>query len=270
MKSVLLHVYDDDALDDRLQVALDICRTFDAHLTCLQVTPYNAYVSFEPLGGVYTQTAVLESVRACEDKVRERIEGRLAQDDVRWDWIAADGPVVQTLVSASALSDLLVIGQFPGAADAVSQPLPIVDEVAVHAACAVLQVPAGVATFDAGRPAVIGWNASPEAANAIRNALPVLRASSAVHIVSVGEDGEAFPQTSASSYLSRHDVASELHTLPASPKGAGAVLEDFATKIGAGCLVIGAYGRSRFRETLLGGVTRDLLRTSRIPLLLGH
>ena len=88
MKSVLLHVYDDDALDDRLQVALDICRTFDAHLTCLQVTPYNAYVSFEPLGGVYTQAAVLESVREREDDVRKRIGARLAQDDVRWDWIA--------------------------------------------------------------------------------------------------------------------------------------------------------------------------------------
>ena len=270
MKSILLHVYDDDALDDRLQVALDICRAFDAHLTCLQVTPYNAYVSFEPLGGVYTQAAVLESVRKQENDVRTRIEGRLAQDDVRWDWIAADGPVVQTLVSASALNDLLVIGQYPGAGDAVSQPLPIVDEVAVHAACAVLMVPAGVGSFDAGRPAVIGWNASPEAANALRNALPVLRAASSVHLVSIGEDGEDFPQTSANSYLSRHGVASDLHALSMDAKSAGGVLQDFAAKRGAGCLVIGAYGRSRFRETLLGGVTRDLLRTSRIPLLLGH
>lgn len=270
MKSVLLHVYDDDALDDRLQVALDICRAFDAHLTCLQVTPYNAYVSFEPLGGVCTQTAVLESVREREDEVRERIEGRLGQDDVRWDWVAADGPVVQTLVSASALSDLLIVSQFPGAGDAAVQPLPIVDEVAVHAACAVMLVPADVKTFDSGRPAVIGWNASPEAANAVRNALPFLRAASVVDIVSIGEDGEAFPQTSASSYLSRHSVASDLHTLPADPKGAGAALEGFAERRGAGCLVIGAYGRSRFRETLLGGATRDLLRTSHIPLLLGH
>ncbi|MBP7136542.1 MAG: universal stress protein [Sphingomonadaceae bacterium] len=270
MKSVLLHVYDDDALDDRLQVALDICRTFDAHLTCLQVTPYNAYVSFEPLGGVYTQAAVLESIREREDDVRKRIAARLAQDDVRWDWIATDGPVVQTLVSASALNDLVVIGQYPGAGDAESQPLPIVDEVAVHAACAVLMVPAGVGSFDAGRPAVIGWNASPEAANALRNALPLLRAASSVHIVSIGENGEDFPQTSANTYLSRHGVASDLHALAMDAKSASGVLEDFASKRGAGCLVIGAYGRSRFRETLLGGVTRDLLRTSRIPLLLGH
>lgn len=271
MKSVLLHVHDDDALDDRLQVALDICRSFDAHLTCIQVTPYNAYVSFEPLGGVYTQAAILESVRAQENELRGRIEGRLAQDDVRWDWVLADGPVVPTLVRASALCDLLIIGQYPGSGEVPSRPLPIVDEIVLHATCAVLLVPSGVAEFDAGRPVVIGWNASPEAAHALRQALPILRAASSVHIVSVGDDRDAFPQIAANTYLSRHGVPSDLHTLAASTGGTTAgIIEAFAVQRGASCLVMGAYGRSRFREALLGGVTRDLLRTSRIPLLLGH
>ncbi len=270
MKSVLLHIYDDDALNDRLQVALDICRTFDAHLTCFQVTPYNAYIAFEPLGGVYTQAMLLESVRAREEDVRKRIEAQLMPDDVRWDWIADDGPVIQRLTEASTLNDLLIIGQYPGAADALSQPLPIVDDVAVHAKCAVLVVPAGIARFEAHHPVVVGWNASPEAANAIRSALPFLRAASRVHIVSVGEEGADFPQMAASAYLSRHGIASILHTLPGGASHTGEVLEKFATDHHAGCLVMGAYGRSRLRETLLGGVTRDLVRTARIPLLLGH
>ncbi len=270
MKSILLHVYDDDALNDRLQVALDICRTFDAHLTCLQVTPYNTYVAFEPMGGIYTQATVIESIREREDEVRKRLEGHLAQEDVRWDWVAADGPVAQMLIGASALNDLLIVGQYPGAADTLVQPLPIVDEVAVYAACAVLVVPNGVARIDASRPVVVGWNASPEAANAIRNTLPFLRNAADVHIVSVGEEGEAFPQTSASSYLSRHGIASELHTLPESRSHVGSVLENFAREHHAAFIVMGTYGRSRLRETLLGGVTRTLLRTSRIPLLLGH
>lgn len=270
MKSILLHIYDDDGLDDRLQVALDLCRAFDAHLTCLQVTPYNAYVSFEPLGGIYTQSMLLESVRAREDEVRNRIEGKLAHDDVRWDWVADDGPIVQKLVVSSALNDLIIVGQYPGRGDAIAPPLPIVDETAVEAACPVLVVPTGVARFDVLQPAVIGWNASPEAANAIRNALPFLRLAPKVYIVSVGEDGADIPQLSASAYLSRHGLVSELHTLPESSMRASAVLEKFATQYHAGYLVIGAYGRSRLRETLLGGVTRDLLRTSHIPLLLGH
>ena len=63
MKSVLLHVYEDGALDARLQVALDFCRAHDAHLTCLHVTPYNAYVAFDPLGGAFTQGAVMDELR---------------------------------------------------------------------------------------------------------------------------------------------------------------------------------------------------------------
>ncbi len=48
IKSVLLHANDDDAMDARFQVALDVCRALGAHLTCLSVTPYNAYIAFDP------------------------------------------------------------------------------------------------------------------------------------------------------------------------------------------------------------------------------
>lgn len=51
MKSILLQVFSDDEMDNRLSVALDICRATGAHLTCLQVTPYDAYVAMDPLGG---------------------------------------------------------------------------------------------------------------------------------------------------------------------------------------------------------------------------
>ena len=270
MKSILLHVYDDSALDDRLQVALGLCRTFDAHLTCIQVTPYSAYVSFEPLGGVYTQNLVLDEIREREGGVRERLEARLALDDVRWDWVAMDGPVVPSLVKASALCDLLILGQFPGDGSPLDRTLPIVDELAVHAPCSVLVLPAGISSVDLSQPVVIGWNGSPEAANAIRNALPILRMASKVMIVSVDQDPKNFPQTATSSYLSRHGIFSELHVLPADRQHAAHVLEKFATDQGAACLVMGAYGRSRLRETLLGGVTKDMLGSSKVPLLLNH
>jgi nucleotide-binding universal stress UspA family protein len=47
-------------------------------------------------------------------------------------------------------------------------------------------------------------------------------------------------------------------------------LHDFAVSKQASLLVMGAYGHSRLRETLLGGVTRTLLASSKIPLLLSH
>ncbi len=270
MKSILLHAHNDDAFHDRLQVALDICRAFGGHLTCLHVTPYSAYIAFDPLGGMAAQSIIIEGLRASEDALRSRVEARLACEDVQWDWQSSEGPVASTIVAETSLSDLVILSQFCDADDGNDKPLPIVDEVAVYAACPVLIVPKGVGQLRMDGGAVVGWNASPEAANAVRAALPLLKNAASVYIVSVGEDGEAFPQTAASAYLSRHAIASDLHELAGSNRHAGQILHDFAVSQHASLLVTGAYGRSRLREMLLGGVTRNLLATSKIPLLVAH
>jgi nucleotide-binding universal stress UspA family protein len=43
-----------------------------------------------------------------------------------------------------------------------------------------------------------------------------------------------------------------------------------ARSLEADYIVAGAYGHSRFREAVFGGVTRDLLKKSEVPLLLAH
>jgi nucleotide-binding universal stress UspA family protein len=270
IKSILLHAYSDNAFEDRLQVALDICRAFGAHLTCLHVTPYNAYIAFDPLGGMAAQSVIIEGLRTSEAALRSRIEARLASEDVQWDWQSSDGAVASTIIAESALSDLVILSQFCDADKGTDRALPIVDEVAVYAACPVLVVPKSVNQLQTNGGAVIGWNASPEAAHAVRAAVSFLKNAAFVHIASVGEAGEAFPQTAANAYLSRHGIASDLHELTGSSRHAAQVLYDFAVSKQASVLVMGAYGRSRLRETLLGGVTRDLLSTSTIPLLVAH
>jgi nucleotide-binding universal stress UspA family protein len=117
---------------------------------------------------------------------------------------------------------------------------------------------------------MIAWNGSPKAANALRLALPLLRKASAIHIVTIVEEKEGFPATGASLYLSRHGLASQLHEWPADGRSVAAALQDAAATLGAAYIVIGAYGHSRFSEAVYGGVTRDFLRQSRVPLLLAH
>ncbi len=270
IKSVLLHVHEDDAMEGRLQVALDVCRAQGAHLSCLYVTPYNAYITIDPFGGASTQGALLDKLQQQQDRLRSRFESQLKNEDVAWDWAAADGDVASVLVAASALSDLLVVSQYDRPGSHTLKPLPIADAVALHAACPVLVVPSGVNGIKLSEASVIGWNASPESAHAVRAAVPMLLTASFVHIASVGGDGEEFPQVDANSYLSRHGIKSDLHELPGSSRSAAKALHDFALSKHASLLVMGAYGRSRFRETLLGGVTRSLLSTSQVPLLLAH
>lgn len=269
MKSVLLHIFDDCGLRDRLSVALDLCRAHNAHLTCLQVMPYASYVGLDPSGGAYTSAALLEDLQSRQEALRAELENDLSNEDVSWDWISCDGDVAQMVVSCSALADLVVLSQASGPKNEVT-PLPIVNEVVLHAGCPVLVVPPGVNRVSATGPVAIGWNASEQAARAIRQALPMLKLASAVHLVVIGKDQDAFPHISASSYLSRHGVASELHLINPGVRDADDVLQQFVTEKGASALLIGAYGHSRLRETLLGGVTRNLVNHAKVPLILAR
>lgn len=270
MKSIMLHIFEDDALDGRLSVALDVCRAHDAHLSCVYITPYAAYVGLDPMGGVFASTALIEGLREAETRTRQKVEARLAREDVRWDWQSYDGDPAQTLVSLSALTDLIILSQWVPGRQGMEAPLPLVDAVAVNAGCAVLVVPEGVSRHDATAPILVGWNNSAEAARALRQSLPALRLAEKVTLVSVGEDDDVYPQDDACLYLSRHGVKAELQNFDAGAGRADQVLTDVARAQGAGAILIGAYGHSRLRETLLGGVTRRLTHHSTIPLLLGR
>ena len=56
-----------------LGVALDICRAHDAHLSCVYITPYAAYVGLDPMGGVFASGAVIESLREAEAAIRAKL-----------------------------------------------------------------------------------------------------------------------------------------------------------------------------------------------------
>lgn len=270
MKSISLHIYDDDALDSRLQVALDVCRALDAHLSCIQVTPYDAQISFDPIGGVYISGDLINDLREREVAVRAQIEARLHGEDVRWDWRSYDGEPVQTMIAASTLSDLVVLSQASNAVNLFHRPLPLAGDLALHAGCPVLMVPTAAKSIELAGRVTIAWNGSAEAARAIRQSIGLLRIATAVDLVSVGDDGTAFPQVDASAYLARHDIGSELHVIAGSAQRPAQAILEFAASRGASLVIMGAYGHSRLRETLLGGATRDLLASATLPLLLAH
>lgn len=269
MKTVLLHVREDKGMEARFQAALDIVRRFDGHLTCVQATPFDTYIIGDPFGGVYAFPEVVERVRDSEGKTRERIEGDLANEGVSWDWLHYDGSAAQILVERARLADLIVLSS-PSRERGTDQPLPIAADVALHARAPVLTVPEGQRSLDCADTAVVAWNGSSEAAHALRLARPMLRGASVVHIVSVGEEGEELPSGAACQYLARHGIRSELHPVPRGERSTAEAITAVASSLGADYLVMGAYGHSRLRELVLGGVTNEMLHDSPVPLLLAH
>lgn len=70
--------------------------------------------------------------------------------------------------------------------------------------------------------------------------------------------------------LSRHGISCDIVVQPRSLDAVSSLLQGCADEMGAGLIVMGGYGRSRFRENLIGGVTREMVSKNRVPVLLGH
>lgn len=270
VKSILLHIHDDCGQAGRIAVALDLARAHQSHITCLQITPYNSYVVGDPFGGLYASSQLLDALQAREDEERRRIEHLLKAEGVSWDWEHIDGNVADALVSQARLADVLIVSRQEKGRDDAPPPLPIVADIAMHARAPVLVVPPGTAYFDAGGSVVIAWNGSIEAAHSLRLTLSFLRLAAEVNIIAVSNEESDFPSAAAGRYLARHGIASKLHEWPQEGRTIAQTLSDAAQQLAASSLVMGAYGHSRLRETVLGGVTRDLLSETSMPLLLAH
>jgi nucleotide-binding universal stress UspA family protein len=145
------------------------------------------------------------------------------------------------------------------------------------------------ALFESGRPIVVVpyvqtqpvtlervlvcWDGSRPATRAIADALPFLRRAKAIDIVAFsGERGKGseLVGTNMARHLARHGLAVELKRVSAGNVDVPSAIRSHAAEIGADFMVMGGYGHSRLREFILGGVTRTILTSSTIPVLMSH
>jgi nucleotide-binding universal stress UspA family protein len=113
-----------------------------------------------------------------------------------------------------------------------------------------------------------------EAARAVFDALPMLKLAEKVHIVTV-EDSRtpregSLPDTEIASALARHGIDVTIAKIPAGDASAGDEILREVAEQGSDLLVMGAYGHSRLREFVFGGVTRQILREMTVPVLFSH
>lgn len=269
--SVLLHVQDDPGLEDRLQAALAIARAAGGHLECLQVTPTMPLAGYPDFGGAYALASLSTEISARETDLRERIEARLGKEDVAWSYKHQTWDPAAALIHGGALADLMVLGRFHHDQGSDRQTMALFGDVLGTSRTPLLICPKDRSGFDPFGPAVIAWNASLEAASALRAALPLLHRASAVHVVSVGEQSDLdFPPLDAVEYLSRHGIHAEMIDDNAGTLTIADRLVATATSLGASYLVMGAYGHSRAREFLFGGVTRSLLKECPLALVIAR
>ena len=270
MKSVLLYVNDDSGLDARYQAALDLTRALDGHLHCLRANPYNPQMAFDGVTGMSVMYDITKYAREADLELKAEIEKRLAGEDVPWDYQEANAEAARGLARYSALTDVIVLSSSSGIKDNMT-PLGILGDVVFNTNVPVVVQPDSVKKFDAAGPVVVAWNGSFEAGNALRASIPLLKLASDVHIVVVEEEKDHdLPPLDASEYLSRHGIKSKIHDLEAKKSSVQAVLLSTVDNLSASYMVMGAYGHSRAREFLFGGVTRSLFADCPVPLVVAH
>lgn len=123
-----------------------------------------------------------------------------------------------------------------------------------------------------GQSVVIAFDGSLQAARALQIFESTgMAAKRPVHVVSLDDDQVEAARRGdrATDFLSHHGIASTLHAAVRSSNPAEQMIE-LAHRLDAGLLVMGAYGQPRFREFLLGSVTKTLMKKCVIPLFLYH
>lgn len=271
MKSILLHIDHDRAMTARLQVALDIARATNGHITCLQAVSYDVFAPGDFYGSAIA--AAMPIIKENADNLRAEIEKELENEGVPWDWRFVYGIAPHRLLEASPLADMVIVGPAEAGTDGRG-PSALVGDLAIKARVPVLVVPETAKVFDVGAPMLVAWNGSAEGAHALRAALPLLACSCKVILACVVEEDERarfdLPSTEAAKYLSRHGIECELVELPRGTAPVAATLVAAAQMRECSLLVMGAYGHSRLAELVLGGVTRRMLSEPQMPILLAH
>ncbi len=276
-KTVLVHVDQSRQAPVRATVAADIARAQSAHLIGAAMTGISRYVfdsgAFNPSDPTFShhpehlRRYASEGLHKFEAVARgtgvDEIEARVVDDD------AAGGMALQ-----ARYADLTVIGQFDPSESVPGLMSNFPEHVILHSGRPVLLVPYAGGFSGSFRKAVIAWDGGMAASRAISGALPLLAAADAVDILIFNpeQDGEAHgeqPGADLALFLARHGVKANVHAHRSNIDTGNALLSA-AADLGAELLVMGAYGHARFREVVLGGVTRTVLASMTVPVLMAH
>lgn len=272
-KTIIVHVDDKPSMETRLRAAAGLAKTHDAHLVGCAATGLS-WPAYAMLAGSMAVTpisefdAMRESGRHSLARFAERarlfgvqsVEQRLVEDEHR-----------DALLLQSRYADLVVTSLADGG-QAAMRGLP--QYLALHSARPVLAVPPAYPGHVIGENIVVAWDGSVTALRAIAAALPLLERAGTVHLALVNPEQERGlhgdePGADMALYLARHGVRVEV-VVVRTDKPVGTALLEIVGATGADLIAAGAFGRSRYREIVLGGVTRVLLERAPVPVLFAH
>jgi nucleotide-binding universal stress UspA family protein len=276
LKDLLIHIDNSRACEQRLDVAIRIAQRHMAHLTGLYAMPHFDVPIYAKVPHAArqaleeTRQGLLESANAA----RAMFDAAMDSAGVVAEWRYIEGEVTAALNGSARYVDLVILGQHDPD-DATDTTRGLADRIVLEAGRPCLVIPYIGAQDTLGQRVLVAWNARREAVRAVNDALPILQGAENVSVLAVdppvGEAGEgAIPCVDICHHLARHGVHAEARSTPGADIEVGNILLSLAADLGIDLIVMGAYGHSRLRETVLGGVTRHMLHHMTVPIFMSH
>lgn len=271
IKDLLVYIDNDESCKARVTAAAELARTCEAHLSGVYV---RRRILIPAYAGVYIPAEVFKANEDMADelaaKAKQVFNSVCDEQGIEHEWFLEEGDVTQQVSMHARYTDMLITAQYQSDDPMLNESYRP-DALVMAAGRPVLVLPqSGPVNLPAKR-VMVAWNGGRESARALNDALPLLRHAKEVMVVNVNPRGdEPLPGADIARHLARHGLKVTTEAIPARDISVGdAILSRIADQ-GVDMLVMGGYGHSRLRETIIGGVTRKILEHMTVPVLFSH
>lgn len=275
-RTLLVHLDDTSSSDKRLKLAIECAHTYQAHLIGAAATGLSRFM-FQENPALLSHPDLATHLTILRDRahhVLNQFETTVQKSGITsFEKRIIDDEAGAGISLHTRYSDLVILGQTNPTehSPAVTSDFP--EYVILNAGRPTLIVPYAGTFAQIGQRILICWDGSREATRAITDAIPLLKQARIVHVAVFNATGSeshgSLPGADIGLYLARHGVNIETsqHTTNID---IGNALLSLASDLMSDLIVMGAYGHSRLRETLLGGTTQTILRTTPVPVFMSH
>lgn len=273
----LLSVTGPDMGESDLKAVAALCETEGAHLSVLVLTPaapppVGEFAAMVSEAWMQERQADVARLRERTDAVSRLLAGTTLSADVATEY-PEQAWADEAIGRRARYADLTVVGAELLARHTLRDKA--IEGALFSSGKPLLLVPGGFEHSLRPKRVMVAWDARVEAARAVQEALEILAGAAEVRVVLVdpaeSDSGHgAEPGADIAAFLARHGAHVTVDRLPSEGHAVAQVLRRHAAYCAADMLVMGAYGHSRLRERVLGGVTRSMLAEPPLPVFMAR